>query len=150
MSTDCLVHRPAEVLLVEDDLADAELTREGFTATGLKVNVHHVENGVQCMEFLRKQGKYADAPVPDLILLDLNMPLMDGREVLSEIANDRCLRRLPVVILTTSRAPTDVLRMYELRCSSYIVKPVDFEDFQRTIQTICDYWFKVVELPPKE
>ncbi len=142
--------RPAEVLLVEDNDNDVIITRRGFTDAKLAVNLHHVENGEKCMAFLRKEAPYADAPTPDLILLDLNMPVMDGREVLSEIVKDEQLRKLPVVILTTSSAESDILTMYNLRCSSYIVKPVDFNQFQRVVQQLSDYWFALVVLPPKE
>ena len=102
------------------------------------------------MAFLRKDGRYSDAPTPDLILLDLNMPVMDGREVMAEIVKDQQLRKLSVVILTTSNGARDILDMYNLRCSSYIVKPVDFTQFRRVIQQLSDYWFTVVVLPPKE
>jgi CheY-like chemotaxis protein len=102
------------------------------------------------MAFLRKQGNYADAPTPDLILLDLNMPVMDGHEVLAEIVQDDDLKHLPVVILTTSADERTVLAMYKLRCSAFATKPIDFNDFSRLIQGIADYWFTSVVLPPKE
>ncbi len=142
--------RPAEVLLVEDDDNDVFITRKGFEEAKLSVNLHHVANGQECMAFLRKDGRYSDAPTPDLILLDLNMPVMDGREVMAEIVKDQQLRKLSVVILTTSNGARDILDMYNLRCSSYIVKPVDFTQFRRVIQQLSDYWFTVVVLPPKE
>jgi CheY-like chemotaxis protein len=141
--------RPAEVLLVEDNENDAIITRKGFEEARLIMHLHHVENGKKCMEFLRKEGQYAGAPTPDLILLDLNMPVMDGREVLEEIIKDEQLRKLPVVVLTTSHGERDILDMYNLRCNSYIVKPVDFTQFQRVIQQLSDYWFALVVLPPK-
>ena len=140
--------RPAEVLLVEDNEVDVLLTRKAFERAKLAVNLRHLDNGERCMKLLRREGEYADAPAPDLILLDLNMPVMDGREVLSEIVKDEELRKLPVVILTTSEAERDLLEMYGLRCSSYIIKPVDFDKFQRVIQELCNYWFTVVVLPP--
>jgi len=142
--------RSVEVLLVEDNEDEMFITRKGFEDVKLDLNLHHVENGQECMAFLRKDGQYADAPTPDLILLDLNMPVMDGREVLAEIVKDEQLRKLPVVILTTSNGERDILDMYNLRCSSYIVKPVDFRQFQRVIQQLSDYWFTVVDLPPKK
>ena len=142
--------RPAEVLLVEDNDNDVFITRKGFEEAKLALNLHHVENGQECMAFLRKEGQFADVPTPDLILLDLNMPVMDGREVLAEIGKDEELRKLAVVVLTTSRSERDILDMYDLRCSSYIVKPVDFNQFQQVIQQLSDYWFTVVVLPPKE
>ena len=139
--------RPAEVLLVEDNEDDVVLMREGFKRSKLVVKLNHVTNGVECIDFLQKQGKYKDAPTPDIILLDLNMPLMDGREVLEKISQDEMLCHLPVVILTTSSEEQDVLSMYKLRCSSYIVKPVDFDKFQKVISEIGNYWFTVVVLP---
>ena len=139
--------RPAEVLLVEDNEDDVVLMREGFKRSKLVVKLNHVTNGVECIDFLQKQGKYKDAPTPDIILLDLNMPLMDGREVLEKISQDEKLCHLPVVILTTSSEEQDVLSMYKLRCSSYIVKPVDFDKFQKVISEIGNYWFTVVVLP---
>lgn len=139
--------RPAEILLVEDNDNDVELTRIGFRRTRLAVNLHHVPDGVECMAFLRKEGTYAGTPMPDLILLDLNMPRMGGREVLEAISRDEKLRHLPVVVLTTSDADRDVLGSYRLRCSSYIVKPVDFENFARVVQSLTDYWFTLVVLP---
>lgn len=142
--------RPAEVLLVEDNDNDVFITRRGFADAKLAVNLHHVENGEKCMAFLRKEAPYTEAPTPDLILLDLQMPVMDGREVLAEIVKDEQLRKLPVVILTTSSAESDILTMYNLRCSSYIVKPVDFTQFQQVVKQLGDYWFALVVLPPKE
>lgn len=137
----------ADILLVEDNLDDVELTREGLQRAKLAVNLHHVENGEECMAFLRKQGRYAAAPTLDLIFLDLNLPVMDGREVLAELIADSRLNHLPVVILTTSADDQDILKMYQLRCSSYIVKPVDFDQFQRVVLGIADYWFTLVVLP---
>ncbi len=139
--------RPAEILLVEDNKDDVFLTREGFKRAKLAVNLHHVENGEECMAFLRKQGKYVDVPTPDLVLLDLNMPIMDGREVLAELVKDESLNHLPVVILTTSASDRDVLHMYKLRCSAYATKPVDFDQFQSVVKGIADFWFTVVVLP---
>ncbi len=141
--------RVAEILLVEDNADDVFLTRKGFERAKLRLNLHHVENGVECMAFLRKEGQFAGAPTPDLVLLDLNLPRMDGREVLAQIVADEVLQRLPVVILMTSSAESDVLELYRLRCSSYITKPVDFTKFQQVIQQLSDYWFTVVVLPPR-
>jgi two-component system response regulator len=137
------------ILLAEDNDNDVELMRIGFQRAKFAVNLHHVANGEQCMAFLRRQGQYADAPTPDLILLDLNMPRMDGREVLAEIVRDEALCKLPVVVLTTSDSNEDVLAAYKLRCSSYIVKPVDFDQFSQVVRGIGDYWFTLVVLPPK-
>ena len=139
--------RPAEILLVEDNENDVILTRRAFKDAELAIKLHHVQDGEQCMAFLRKQGQYAAAPTPDIILLDLNMPRMDGREVLAEISGDENLRHLPVVILTTSSAEQEILKMYKLRCSSYIIKPVDLEQFVRVIRLFSDYWLTIVALP---
>ncbi len=147
MSNDLDNSRPVEILLVEDNENDVELTRQGFKRAKLVVNLHHVKDGEECMAFLRNQGEYTDAPVPDLILLDLNMPRMDGREVLAQLVADPNLAHLPVVILTTSAEEREILNMYKLRCSSYIIKPVDFDQFLRVIRSISDYWFTVVVLP---
>lgn len=139
--------RTPNILLVEDNENDVILTRKSFQKNQLAINLHHVENGEKCMEFLRKQGVYRDVPTPDLILLDLNMPLMDGREVLAELVVDEQLSHLPVIILTTSDNDRDVLNMYQLRCNSYITKPVNYKDFMVIVRQIWDYWFKTVELP---
>lgn len=150
MSTNSLSgHRVAQVLLVEDNDNDVELTRLGFKQAKFAVDLHQVGNGEECMKFLRKQGEYAGVPTPDLILLDLNMPRMDGREVLEEIGRDALLQHLPVVVLTSSDADRDVLESYQLRCSSYIVKPVDFESFSAAVQSLANYWFTLVVLPPQ-
>lgn len=139
--------RPAEVLLVDDNYDDAFFAIKCFEQCSYDVNVHHVDNGGECLAMLRKEGAFSAAPTPDLILLDLNMPEMGGREVLSKIVNDAVLRRLPVVILTTSDASSDIVAMYSLRCSSYIIKPVDLNEFQRVVQSLGDYWFSVSALP---
>ncbi|MFW5947619.1 MAG: response regulator [Gemmatimonadota bacterium] len=138
---------PVEILLVEDSPGDVDLTLEALEEAKLKNNVHVAEDGVVAMEFLRREGVHADAPRPDLVLLDLNLPRKDGREVLREIKEDPSLRRIPVVVLTTSEAEQDVLDAYEHRANAYIVKPVDFEQFFRTIQTLEDFWLTVVRLP---
>ena len=137
----------AEILLVEDNDGDVELMRIGFERSTFAVNMHRARNGEECMAFLRREGEHVNAPAPDLILLDLNMPRMDGREVLAEIARDERLRHLPVVVLTTSSAESDILAAYMLRCSSYIVKPMDFHQFAAAVQAIANYWFTVVALP---
>ena len=142
--------RAAEILLVEDNDNDVELTRIGFKKSKLLLNLHHAKDGVECMEFLRKQGAYGNAPRPDLILLDLNMPRMNGQEVLEEIVADESLCNLPVIVLTTSTDDEEILKMYKLRCSSYIAKPVDMEQFLRVVQSLADYWFTVVVLPATE
>ena len=136
-----------DVLLVEDSDDDVELMHMAFEQSKMLLNMHRVENGEQCMDYLRKRGQYANASTPDLVLLDLNMPVMDGREVLAQIVTDEQLRQLPVVILTTSEDDQDILHMYKLRCSSYIVKPADFDQFVRVVRGIGNYWFTVVVLP---
>jgi chemotaxis family two-component system response regulator Rcp1 len=147
MHTEFPDRRAAEILLVEDNDNDVELTRQGFKRAKLLINLHRVGNGEECMAFLRKQGKYVDAPTPDLILLDLNMPKMSGEQVLAEMLKDESLKGLPVVILTTSEQAEEVLKMYKMRCSSYIVKPVDLEQFLKVVRSITEYWFTVVVLP---
>lgn len=137
------------ILLVEDNEGDVELLREGIEITSPEIAVHHVENGEECMAFLRKLDKHSEAPTPDLILLDLNLPVMDGREVMAAINADQQLKHLPVIVLTTSTAQFDILKMYQLRCSSYIVKPVNFSQFLQIIRSVIDYWFGVVVLPRK-
>lgn len=139
--------RIAEILLVEDNEDDVFLTREAFDAAGLRVNLHHVDNGEKCMQFLYRQGPYADVPAPDLILLDMHMPVMSGYEVLTEIVKDEKLRHLPVVVLTTSYEAADIQKMYGLRCSSYITKPVDFGNFVQVIAQLAGYWLTVVVMP---
>ena len=139
--------RIAEILLVEDNEDDVFLTREAFDAAGLKVNLHHVNNGKKCLEFLRKQGIYADVPTPDLVLLDMHMPVMNGHQVLSEIVKDEYLQHLPVVVLTTSYEAADIHKMYKLRCNSFITKPVDFESFVKVIAQMTGYWLTVVVIP---
>ena len=139
--------RPAEILLAEDNDDDVELTRQAFQHAKLLVNLHRVGDGEKCLAFLRKQGEYQNVPTPDLMLLDLNMPKMSGREVLAEMIKDDDLKGLPVVILTTSEQEEEILKMYNLRCSSYIVKPVDFDQFLKVVRTIADYWFTIVVLP---
>jgi two-component system response regulator len=139
--------RPAEVLLVEDNEDDVMLTRLGFKRAKLDIRLHHVPNGEECMAFLRKEGAYASVPTPDLILLDLNMPRMDGREVLDAVGKDPALAHLPIVVLTSSAAERDVLMSYKLRCSSYMVKPIGFENFAKMIQSLSEYWFELVLLP---
>jgi CheY-like chemotaxis protein len=142
--------RVAEILLVEDNEDDVFLTREAFDAAKLRVNLHHVDNGEKCLQFLRREGVYADVPAPDLILLDMHMPVMDGYEVLAEIVRDEHLRHFPVVVLTTSYEAADIRKMYGLRCSSYITKPVDFENFVGMISQLAGYWLTVVVVPDHE
>jgi two-component system response regulator len=139
--------RPIEILLVEDSSTDVMLAEEALEAAKMRNNLHVVKDGVEAMAFLRKEGKYADAPRPDLMLLDLNMPRKDGREVLSEVKADDDLKTIPVVVLTTSQAQEDVLKAYGLHANCYISKPVDFEQFMNVVQAIDQFWFTVVTLP---
>jgi two-component system response regulator len=139
--------RVADILLADDNEDDIELMRIGLRRARFAMHLHAVHDGEECMAFLRRQGRFADAPTPDLLLLDLNMPRMDGREVLAAISQDETLRHLPVIVLTTSTIREDVLTAYRLSCSSYIVKPIDFQQFVAVVQAIVDYWFSVVVLP---
>lgn len=138
---------PVDILLVEDNLGDIRLTQEALKAAKVLNNLFFVQDGIEALEFLRRAGKYATAPRPDIILLDLNLPRMDGRELLAEIKNDPDLKRIPVVILTTSKAEEDILRTYNLHANCYITKPVDLHQFIQVVQSIEDFWFTVVKLP---
>lgn len=139
-----------EVLLVEDNPGDVRLTKEALKEGRLLNNVSVVGDGVEALSFLRRQGKYAEASAPDLILLDLNLPKKDGREVLAEIKADPRLRRIPVVVLTTSSAEEDILKTYDLHANCYITKPVDLEQFMRVVKLIEDFWVSVVKLPVED
>ena len=139
--------RPIELLLVEDSEPDVRLTMEALREAKVRNRLSVVEDGVEALAFLRREGRYADAPRPDLILLDLNLPRMDGRQVLDEIKNDQSLKSIPVVILTTSKSEEDVLRAYKLHANCYITKPVDFNRFMEVVQSIEDFWLTVVTLP---
>jgi len=139
---------PIEILLVEDSPGDVRLTKEALREGKVYSNLHTVKDGVEAMEFLRKKGKYKDVPRPDIILLDLNLPKKDGREVLEEIKTDGDLKRIPVVVLTTSKAEEDVLRTYNLHANCYVTKPVDLEKFMVVVKTIDIFWLTVVTLPP--
>ena len=143
------VGRPIEILLVEDSPGDVRLTREALTANKFRNNLHVVEDGVQALAFLRKQGKHATAPRPNLILLDLNLPKKDGREVLAEIKGNGDLRRIPVVVLTTSGAEEDILKAYDLNANCYVTKPVNLDSFIKVVKSIQSFWVTIVELPPE-
>ena len=138
---------PVEILLVEDNPGDERLTREALKEGKVYSNLHWVKDGVEALEFLRRQGKYGAAPRPDIILLDLNLPKKDGREVLQEIKSDDHLKRIPVVVLTTSKAEEDVLRTYNLHANCYVTKPVDLEKFIVVVKSIDAFWLTVVTLP---
>ena len=145
--TDATKATPVEILLVEDNPGDVRLTKEALKEGKVYSNLHWAKDGVEALEFLRHQGKFADVPRPDIILLDLNLPKKDGREVLSEIKNDDDLKRIPVVILTTSKAEEDVLRSYQLHANCYVTKPVDLDKFIVVVQSIDKFWLTVVTLP---
>jgi two-component system, chemotaxis family, response regulator Rcp1 len=139
--------RPIEILLVEDSPSDMKLTLEALKKAKVANRVSHVQDGIDAMEFLRRKGDFTDAPRPDIILLDLNLPRKDGREVLEELKAEPDLATIPVVVLTTSRAEQDILRSYQLRANCYITKPVDFTGFFQAIQSIEKFWLAVVTLP---
>ena len=140
--------RPIDILLVEDNPADARLTREALDEAKVLNNLHVVTDGVEALAFLRQENRYAECPRPDLILLDLNLPKKDGREVLAELKLDDNLKLVPVVVPTTSSDEEDVLRTYSLHANAYVTKPVDFKQFLRVIRAIEQFWLAVVTLPP--
>lgn len=136
-----------EILMVEDNPADVRLTREAFKDAKVLNNMSVVGDGEEALLFLRRQGNYSDAPRPDLILLDLNLPKKDGREVLAEIKSDPLLKRIPVVVLTTSEDEKDVLKAYDLHVNAYITKPVNLDQFMKVVEAVEDFWLTVVKLP---
>jgi chemotaxis family two-component system response regulator Rcp1 len=138
---------PIEILLVEDNPGDVELTREALRDGKIHMNLSVVNDGVEALAFLRRDGGYGAAPRPDLILLDLNLPKKDGRAVLGEIKSDPALRHIPVVILTSSQAEQDIVRAYDLHANCYVTKPVDFDQFITIVRSIEQFWFSVVKLP---
>jgi two-component system, chemotaxis family, response regulator Rcp1 len=138
---------PIEILLVEDNLGDARLATEALKENKVRNNLYHVEDGVEAMRFLHRQAEYADVPLPDLILLDLNLPRKDGREVLAEIKEDPELRLVPVVVLTTSEAERDLVKTYDLHANAYVVKPIDLDRFIEVVEAIENFWFTIVKLP---
>ena len=140
--------RPFEVLLVEDNPGDVLLTTEALEEAKLHINMSIVSDGIEALDYLYRRGPYAEAPRPDLMLLDLNMPRKDGREVLAAIKADPDLRGIPVVVLTTSRAEQDIVRTYNLHANAYVTKPVDLEQFITIVHAINQFWFTIVTLPP--
>ncbi len=142
--------RPIDILLVEDNPGDVELAREALGMGKLHNDLHVVNDGVAAMEFLRKTGKYAASPRPDLIILDLNLPKKDGRQVLQEIKEDDSFKRIPVVILTTSSAEEDILKTYNLHANCFITKPIDIRQFIHVVQSIEEFWLSIVVLPNGE
>ncbi|WP_206791753.1 response regulator [Amycolatopsis sp. MtRt-6] len=140
---------PIDILLVEDDPGDVLMTREAFAHHKIRNPLHVAEDGVEALRFLKREGPFGRAPRPGLILLDLNLPRKDGRQVLGEIKQDPALCTIPVVVLTTSEAEEDILRSYELHANAYVTKPVDFEKFVEVVRKIDDFWVTVVKLPPR-
>ena len=142
--------RPIEILLVEDNPGDVRLTMEAFKEAKVRNHISSVGDGEEALLFLRRKGKYAEVARPDIVLLDLNLPKKDGREVLAEVKEDPNLKRIPVVILTTSQAEQDVLKSYNLHANCYITKPVKLEEFIGVAKSIEDFWLSIVKLPPRE
>jgi CheY-like chemotaxis protein len=142
--------QPIEILLVEDNPGDVDLTREALEGGKIKNMLHVVSNGEEAMAFLRHKGKHTHAPRPDLVLLDLNLPRMDGREVLAQIKSEDDLKSIPVVVLTSSKAEEDILKAYNLHANCYITKPMDLVQFLNVVHVIEDFWFTIVKLPPKK
>jgi CheY-like chemotaxis protein len=143
-----VISRPIDILLVEDNPGDVRLTLEALREDKLQNNLHVARDGIEALAFLHQEGTYADAPRPDLILLDLNLPKKDGREVLEEIKTDERFKRIPVVILTTSQAEEDILKTYELHANCYIAKPVNLDQFIKIVRSIEEFWLTIVKLPP--
>ena len=142
-------HGLLNILLVEDNDDDVVLTREGMREAGIPANLHRVANGSECMRYLRRQGVYSEQNRPDLVLLDLNMPVMDGREVLSEVRRDEALRLIPVVMLTTSSAHEDIESAYRLFANAYVIKPTSFDEFISALRSIGAFWLNVSALPSR-
>jgi chemotaxis family two-component system response regulator Rcp1 len=138
-----------EILLAEDNPGDVKLTEKAFERGHVYNNLHVVGDGVEAMEYLRQEGEYADAPRPDLILLDLNMPRMNGEDVLEELNEDPDLGRIPVVVLTSSEAEEDIIRSYDLNANAYMTKPVDFSGFIDVVERLEEFWLSVVKIPPE-
>ena len=141
--------KPIDILLVEDNPGDARLTRDALTYSKVRNTLHHVRDGEEAIQFLRREEPFAAAPCPDLILLDLNLPRRDGREVLDDVKRDPHLKHIPVVILTSSEAEEDILRSYRLHANCFITKPVDLEQLTKVVQGIEQFWFTLVKLPPE-
>jgi two-component system, chemotaxis family, response regulator Rcp1 len=139
--------KPVDILLVEDNPGDVRLTQEALKEAKLVVNLHVVNDGVEAMAFMRREGQYASKPRPDIVLLDLNLPKKDGREVLAEIKSDPDLKRTPVVIVTTSKAEEDIVKTYDLHANCFVTKPLDLDQFVIMVQSIEHFWLTIVKLP---
>ena len=142
--------KAVEILLIEDNPGDVRLTIEALKESKIINNLDVVEDGIEALSFLKKEGIYKDKPRPDLIILDLNLPKKDGREVLGEIKSEDSLKQIPIVILTTSEAEEDIIKSYELHANCYITKPVNMEQFIKVVKSVSDFWFSIVMLPPGE
>ncbi|HIE30944.1 MAG TPA: response regulator [Methanosarcinales archaeon] len=142
-----MIGKPIEILLVEDNPGDVRLTLEALNDGKMKNNMHVAKDGVEALQFLQRVGKYADAPCIDLILLDLNLPKKDGREVLAEIKADEDLKHIPVIVLTTSMAEQDIFRAYDLHANCYVTKPINLDQFIKVVKSIEEFWLTVVRLP---
>ncbi len=141
--------RPVEILLIEDNMGDVRLTQEAFKDSKILNNIHYVTDGVEAIKYLKAEGEYKKAVRPDIILLDLNLPKKDGREVLAEIKQDSNLKRIPVIVLTVSKAEEDIMRTYDLHANCFITKPVSVDKFFSVVKTIEDFWLTIVKLPRK-
>jgi two-component system, chemotaxis family, response regulator Rcp1 len=142
--------KPIDILIVEDNTGDARLIQEVLNEGKVNNKLYVVNDGVKAMDFLHKKGEFSRAPLPDLIILDLNLPRKDGREVLAEIKEDNVLKKIPVVVMTISQAEEDILKSYNLHANCYITKPIDLDQFVKVVKSIEDFWFSIVKLPPKE
>jgi two-component system, chemotaxis family, response regulator Rcp1 len=142
------IFTPIDILLVEDNAGDARLAKEALKDSKMKNELYIVDDGEKALSFLKKQGKYKDVPRPELILLDLNLPKKDGKEILAEIKEDKHLKRIPVVILTISKAEEDIIKTYDLHANCYITKPIDLDQFMKAIKSIDEFWLSIVTLPP--
>lgn len=140
--------KPVEILLVEDNAGDVRLAKEAFKESGVRNTLHVTKDGVEAMNFLRKRREFKSSPSPDMILLDLNLPKKDGREVLAEIKADKSLKKIPVIILTISNDEKDIMKSYELHANCYITKPLDLYQFMNVVKSVEDFWLKTVKLPP--
>ncbi len=149
MTTNESITKVIDILLVEDNPGDVRLAQEALKESKVRNKLYIVEDGVEAMQFLRQQGKYGGVPRPDLILLDLNLPRKSGREVLTEVKTDDSLKRIPIVVLTVSKAEEDVVRCYDYHANCYITKPLDFNQFMEVTKAIDDFWLTIVKLPPK-